>query len=108
MTQADHLLPSLTVHETLEYAAALRLPPDLPRASKLARVHSVIEELGLRDCQHTIIGGERKSGISGGEKRRVSIAIQLLTDPSVLLLDEVPISIARAKSTHQSIRPDVT
>jgi ABC-type multidrug transport system ATPase subunit len=48
----------------------------------IAQVENVILELGLKDCANTKIGGENSHGISGGERRRVSIALQLLTDPS--------------------------
>jgi len=52
------------------------------------RVDEVISKLGLKSCENSQIGGFMKKGISGGEKRRVSIGIELLTDPSILFLDE--------------------
>jgi ABC-type multidrug transport system ATPase subunit len=82
--QADHLLPCLSVRETLEYAARLRLPASMPDDERLTRVQTVIGELGLSECADTLIGGT-----SGGQKRRTTIGVQLLTDPNVLLLDEV-------------------
>eukprot|EP00742_Colponemidia_sp_Colp-10_P008391 GILJ01009087.1.p1 GENE.GILJ01009087.1~~GILJ01009087.1.p1 ORF type:complete len:1288 (-),score=160.00 GILJ01009087.1:132-3968(-) len=86
--QNDYLLPSLTVRETLEYAAKLRLPKDMPMHQKMSRVEQVLSEVGLQECADTRIGDEKRRGISGGEKRRVSIAIQMLVDPSILILDE--------------------
>jgi ABC-type multidrug transport system ATPase subunit len=83
----DGLLPYLTVRETLRFAACLRLP-DLSTAAKSQRAEDILLRMGLKDCANTLIGDELIKGISGGEKRRVSIAIQLLTDPQVLLLDE--------------------
>jgi ABC-type multidrug transport system ATPase subunit len=84
----DGLLPSLTVRETLHYAAYLRLPNHFTHAQKRARADDVILQMGLKDCADTLIGDEMVKGISGGEKRRVTISIQLLNDPKVLLLDE--------------------
>ena len=52
------------------------------------RVESILERLGLTDCQDTQIGGMLKQGISGGERKRTSIAYELITNPSLLFLDE--------------------
>ncbi|EXJ95582.1 hypothetical protein A1O1_00704 [Capronia coronata CBS 617.96] len=82
------LLPCLTVRETLHFAARLRLPSFLSHEQKVRRAELVLLQLGLKDCADTLIGSDMVKGISGGEKRRVSIGIQILTDPQVLLLDE--------------------
>ena len=87
--QHDMLLPTLTVRETLEYAAELRLPPPVTAAERKSIVEEVILELGLKDCANTRIGNNEHKGCSGGEKRRTSLAVQLLANPSVLFLDEV-------------------
>lgn len=84
----DALLPSLTVRETLQFSAGLRLPSFMTTAQKNERAEEVLLKLGLKDCADNIIGSDLIKGISGGEKRRVSIAVQILTDPRVLLLDE--------------------
>jgi len=84
----DALLPYLTVRENLHFAAGLRLPTHLSKAEKKQQAESVLLKMGLRDCASTLVGSELVKGISGGEKRRVTIAIQILTDPRVLLLDE--------------------
>ena len=84
----DALLPSLTVRETLRFAAGLRLPSFMNKSEKNQRAEDVLLKLGLKDCASNMIGNELIKGISGGEKRRVSIAIQVLTDPRILLLDE--------------------
>lgn len=86
--QVDYLIPYLTVRETLQYLARLRLPATMVKGEKYALVENVINELGLKDCAATIIGDEWRKGISGGEKRRVSVACQLLLNPSILFLDE--------------------
>lgn len=84
----DALLPSLTVRETLRFAAGLRLPSFMGSAEKHARAEEVLLKMGLKDCADNLIGNELVKGISGGEKRRVTIAVQILTDPRILLLDE--------------------
>lgn len=84
----DALLPSLTVRETLRFAAGLRLPSFMSTAEKHVRAEEVLLKMGLKDCADNLIGNELIKGISGGEKRRVTIAVQILTDPRILLLDE--------------------
>lgn len=84
----DALFPCLTVRENLQFAAALRLPTHLSKTQKRQRAESVLLKLGLRDCADNLVGDNLIKGISGGEKRRVTIAIQILTDPQILLLDE--------------------
>jgi ABC-type multidrug transport system ATPase subunit len=51
-------------------------------------VEDVILELGLKECAGTLIGDEWRKGISGGEKRRVSVGVQLLLNPSLIFMDE--------------------
>ena len=82
------LMPSLTVKETLHFSALIRLPKWMSRQEKLRKADDVMLKLGLRDVANNVIGSDVKKGISGGEKRRVSIAIQILTDPKILFLDE--------------------
>ncbi|RDW68071.1 ABC transporter-like protein [Coleophoma cylindrospora] len=84
----DALLPSLTVRETLRFAAALRLPSFMTTEQKYQRAEEVLLKMGLKDCADNLIGSELIKGISGGEKRRVTIAVQVLTEPKILLLDE--------------------
>lgn len=84
----DALLPSLTVRETLRFSAGLRLPSFMSTKEKHARAEEVLLKMGLKDCADNLVGSDLIKGISGGEKRRVSIAVQVLTDPRILLLDE--------------------
>jgi ABC-type multidrug transport system ATPase subunit len=88
--QDDTLLPTLTVHETIVDSARLRLPKTMSLDSKLQRVEEVERQLGIYHIRHQIIGSEEGNGrgISGGEKRRVGIACELVTSPSILFLDE--------------------
>lgn len=88
--QEDTMLPTLTVHETILTSALLRLPKDMTRSAKEQRVLEVEKELGIHHIRDSLIGSEEGNGrgISGGEKRRVSIACELVTSPSILFLDE--------------------
>lgn len=103
VTQHDYLLPFLTVRETLMFAARLRMSENSTQATSLIsslicnndanikKCHEVVEaiilDLGLKECAETNIGDDnitsKKRGISGGEKRRVSVAVQIITDPQV-------------------------
>lgn len=82
------LSPTSTVLETLLFAANLRLPENVPKAVKEERAHTVLAQLGLTDVAHTRVGSVEHRGISGGEMRRVSIGIELVAAPDVLVLDE--------------------
>lgn len=102
----DWHLPSLTVRETLRYAAILRLPDKMSKKQKIARAETVLLMLGLKDCADLPVGGALLKGISGGEKRRLSLAVQseqlrmspaysaviadrvVINDPAVLVVDE--------------------
>ncbi|OQO08533.1 hypothetical protein B0A48_06403 [Cryoendolithus antarcticus] len=88
--QDDTMLPTLTVHETITDSALLRLPKDMSLAVKTQKVEDVEKQLGIYHIRHQLIGSEEGSGrgISGGEKRRVAIACELVTSPSILFLDE--------------------
>ncbi|PIN12552.1 Transporter, ABC superfamily (Breast cancer resistance protein) [Handroanthus impetiginosus] len=88
VAQDDVLYPHLTVFETLLFTALLRLPKSLTKEEKAQHVEHVIAELGLTRCQNSMIGGPLFRGISGGEKKRVSIGQEMLINPSLLLLDE--------------------
>ncbi|XP_027349130.1 ABC transporter G family member 20-like [Abrus precatorius] len=86
--QDDLLFPMLTVEETLMFSAQFRLPRSLSKSKKKARVQALIDQLGLRNAATTVIGDEGHRGVSGGERRRVSIGIDIIHDPIVLFLDE--------------------
>ncbi|KAL7098164.1 hypothetical protein ACP275_09G000100 [Erythranthe tilingii] len=88
VTQDDNLIGTLTVRETISYSARLRLPDRMPWSDKRALVESTIIEMGLQDCADTVIGNWHLRGVSGGERRRVSIALEILMRPRLLFLDE--------------------
>ncbi|XP_072533838.1 ATP-binding cassette sub-family G member 5 [Salminus brasiliensis] len=85
--QSDNLLSYLTVEETLTFTAQLALRHRSAIAIR-KKVAAVMAELSLSHVAHSVIGGRIFPGISGGERRRVSIACQLLQDPKMILLDE--------------------
>ncbi|KAK9707994.1 hypothetical protein K7432_009885 [Basidiobolus ranarum] len=86
VTQQDFLMPYLTVRETLTYAA--RLQANHSSREIAEQVDRIIVELGLVDCAEVLIGDTRVRGCSGGQRRRVSIGVQMLTNPAILILDE--------------------
>jgi ABC-type multidrug transport system ATPase subunit/predicted component of type VI protein secretion system len=81
--QDDVVHRQLTVNQALGYAAELRLPPDTSKADRAKVVTQVLEELGLTKHADT-----RVEKLSGGQRKRASVALELLTGPSLLILDE--------------------
>ncbi|CBI21966.3 unnamed protein product, partial [Vitis vinifera] len=98
VTQEDALFPLLTIEETLMYSARLRLRGGRDRAA--ARVKELLKELELEHVAGARIGDESSRGISGGEKRRLSIGVDLVHDPTVLLIDEPTSGLDSASAHH--------
>ncbi|CAJ1978586.1 unnamed protein product [Sphenostylis stenocarpa] len=86
--QDDIFYPHLTVTETLVFTALLRLPKCFSIKEKIVHAKAVMAQLGLTKCKDSIIGGPLLRGVSGGERKRVSIGQELLINPSLLFLDE--------------------
>ena len=86
--QEDTFVGSLTMEETLMYAARLALPPSLSTQELRDRTHETLEAFGLAKQHKTLIGTPLRKGLSGGQKRRVSVATQLIAGPKILYLDE--------------------
>jgi ATP-binding cassette subfamily G (WHITE) protein 2 len=76
----------MTVRECLEFAAKLKLKGTFDE--KMKRVEDLVSELRLNKCQNTKIGGPLVKGVSGGERKRTSIGVELITDPNLIFLDE--------------------
>ncbi|KAB5519515.1 hypothetical protein DKX38_023834 [Salix brachista] len=88
VTQEDFFLGTLTVRETITYSAHLRLPRKMTKQEIDTVVDNIIMEMGLQDCADTKIGNWHSRGISTGEKKRLSIGVETLTNPHFLFLDE--------------------
>ncbi|XP_071829124.1 broad substrate specificity ATP-binding cassette transporter ABCG2-like isoform X2 [Apostichopus japonicus] len=88
VVQDDVVMGTLTVRENLEFSAALRLPKNVSKAERKERVEDVINELGLTHCADTKVGTEFIRGVSGGERKRTNIGMELIIKPTVLFLDE--------------------
>eukprot|EP00730_Choanoeca_flexa_P000896 TRINITY_DN10387_c0_g1_i1.p1 TRINITY_DN10387_c0_g1~~TRINITY_DN10387_c0_g1_i1.p1 ORF type:complete len:634 (+),score=184.48 TRINITY_DN10387_c0_g1_i1:702-2603(+) len=88
MPQDDRLISSLTVYENLMYALRLATGSTLTAAEREERVEQTMQSLGLMSVAHSRVGDVFIKGISGGQKRRVSIGLELITNPAVLFLDE--------------------
>ncbi|CAO2649430.1 Nn.00g068150.m01.CDS01 [Neocucurbitaria sp. VM-36] len=86
--QEDALVGSLTVRETLYFAAQLALPSSISKTERQTRIEGLLSAFGLRNQADTLIGTPIRKGVSGGQKRRLSVASQLITSPKILFLDE--------------------
>ncbi|XP_013764705.1 broad substrate specificity ATP-binding cassette transporter ABCG2d [Pundamilia nyererei] len=84
----DVVMGTLTVRENLRFSAALRLHVSVPQVEKEARVNHLIKELGLTEVADSKVGTQMTRGISGGERKRTNIGMELIIDPAVLFLDE--------------------
>ncbi|KAI5459845.1 P-loop containing nucleoside triphosphate hydrolase protein [Mariannaea sp. PMI_226] len=86
--QEDALIGALTVRETLEFSSRLSSTSSLPKQERISRINGLLESFGLAEQANALIGTPIRKGISGGQKRRVGVASQLITSPKLLFLDE--------------------
>lgn len=84
--QDDIIHPDLTVYESLMYSAKLRL--DLSEKDIKERIDKVLHDLGIYEIKGDLIGSADKKGISGGQRRRVNLAVELIAEPELIFLDE--------------------
>ncbi len=88
--QVDLFFATLTVREHLTFHAMVRVKQEVAVADRLRRVDEVIDAVNLRKCAESLIGGPQAfiRGISGGERKRLSVATELLSDPEIIFADE--------------------
>jgi len=84
--QDDILYSTLSCEQALLFAARLRLGGTT--TSKKRRVEEIIHDLGLNGCRRTLIGNDMIKGLSGGERKRTSIGVEMITNPQILFCDE--------------------
>jgi ABC-type multidrug transport system ATPase subunit/pSer/pThr/pTyr-binding forkhead associated (FHA) protein len=97
--QDDIVHPELTVFEAVKYSARFRLPPDYSEQEIDARVEQTLKDLGLESLKNLQIGKPEKKVLSGGQRKRVNIALELVTDPVILFLDEPTSGLAADDTT---------
>lgn len=97
--QDDIVHPELTVWEAVRYSAKMRLPPDYSDDEIHRRVETTLAQLGLESVSHLQIGRPEKKVLSGGQRKRVNIAMELVTDPVILFLDEPTSGLAADDTT---------
>ncbi|KAI3886396.1 hypothetical protein MKX03_036683 [Papaver bracteatum] len=100
VTQDDTLTTTLTVEEAVYYSALFQLPDSMTTLEKKERVETTIKDMRLYEARNTKIGGWSAKGISGGQKRKVSICIEILTRPKLLFLDEPTSGLDSAAAYH--------
>ena len=88
--QFDHHMPYCTVAESLQYAAELRLPSSTSSAEKSQFIEEVLQLMELSRLRDNIVGipGENDGGLAPGERKRLTIAVELVANPSLIFLDE--------------------
>jgi ABC-type multidrug transport system ATPase subunit len=98
--QEDIIHSELTVFEALYYTAKLRLPPDTTDEEINGRIDKILADLEIEDTRHVLIGSPERKGISGGQRKRVNLALELLTEPSLLCLDEPTSGLASEDASN--------
>jgi ATP-binding cassette subfamily G (WHITE) protein 2 len=102
VVQDDIISGTLTVRENLMFSANVRLPNDVSDNERKERVTKIIHDLGLESCADTRIGTEILRGVSGGERKRTCIGMELVLSPKILFLDEPTTGLYCVKFTVAS------
>mmetsp|Transcript_6264 Transcript_6264/g.17530 ORF Transcript_6264/g.17530 Transcript_6264/m.17530 type:complete len:260 (+) Transcript_6264:92-871(+) len=95
--QDDSLLPTTTPREALRFSAAFRLEGNVTEAEREELVTTMLQELGLTDCADTMVGGEMITGISGGQRKRTSVGVDLITNPKMVFPTSPPLVSTRTR-----------
>ena len=85
--QEDNFFPYMTVRETIAFRVELKYGRSLNRKDRSKMVNELIEQLSLTKAADTIVGNVKVRGISGGEKKRLSIACEMIDSPKIIFLD---------------------
>ncbi|KAF2108384.1 ABC transporter [Lophiotrema nucula] len=101
--QLDVHEPYATVREALEFSALLRQSRDTPRADKLAYVDTIVDLLELHDIEHTLIG-RVGAGLSVEQRKRVTIGVELVSKPSILIFLDEPTSGLDGQAAYNTVR----
>ncbi|KAL6133419.1 hypothetical protein ACLB2K_065654 [Fragaria x ananassa] len=96
--QDDIVHGNLTVEENLRFSARCRLSANMPKPDKVLVVERVIEALGLGAVRDSLVGTVEKRGISGGQRKRVNVGLEMVMEPSLLILDEPTTGLDSASS----------
>lgn len=100
VTQDEAMLSRLTARETLYYSAQLQFPDSMSITEKKEQADLILREMGLTEAVNTRVGGWSSKGLSGGQRRRLSICIEILTRPRLLFLDEPTSGLDSAASYY--------
>lgn len=98
--QDDLVNARFTVEETLYYNAALRLSCKLNKEERAKRIHEIMHLLEIEHVKDILVGDSRHKGISGGERKRLCVAIELLAKPTLLFLDEPTTGLDSSTARH--------
>lgn len=108
VAQDDSLQITATPREAIRFSAKLRLPSSTTDEKLDVLTKQMLSELGLDKCADTIMGGPLIKGVSGGERKRTSIGVELVVKPRVLLLDEPTSGLDSVRSKNRSQYPLAT